>query len=207
VDVDVKITKLCPKCQQQLSADCFGADRSKKDAKQSRCKSCCSTYNKTWKKTRMSNEKRKSALNSLSTVNRKIFDCVPIAATWTVQQISSEIARTTAGTMTINGVSAGLNQLVACDLVLELKRGYFSQAQSAARALGAVSPSPSPMPMLLKLSKTIESIEDQLKALKNDFDVAAIEIDDIVNQAKNSKDYKTFLMFKDLNAAMNTNHD
>ena len=199
--MDVKITKLCPKCQQQLSADHFGADRTKKDAKQSRCKSCRATYRKTWKKNRMSNEKRKSALDNLSSINRKIFDCVPIAASWTVQQISSEIARTTAGTMTINGVSTGLNQLVACDLVLELKRGYFAQA------LGAVSPSPSPMPMFLKLSKAIESIEDQLKALKNDFDVAAIEIDDIVNQAKNSKDYKTFLMFKDLNAAMNTNHD
>jgi len=150
----------------------------------------------------MNQARMQSIMNSLSGVTRKVFEMVPIAEEWTSKQIHSEAAR--AGhRIDIRVLEGCLSSLVDSKLISEPSRGHFKKDSMKKEKVAMVQPKsplqveieptpvpaapvaqvtpetlPSPIAIMGQLSSRLGGIIATLTQFANDFDTAAITIED-----------------------------
>ena len=76
----------------------------------------------------LTEQRQREKLDSLSSIERKIFDSTQRMESWTSQKVGSEIYRKTRASVDIKAIGSGLNKLQNIGLVVEGPKGQFRQS-------------------------------------------------------------------------------
>jgi hypothetical protein len=121
----------------------------------------------------MTESKFNSLFSGLTSIARKVYECVPISAPWTASQIYSEIKRQ-GSSLDIKSIAGCLCSLVNQGLVLERKKGEFIRASVKKKIESTTIPTIS-----VKAPTTIESKSTNSMEINMDVKVSANKKDPI----------------------------
>ena len=76
----------------------------------------------------LTEQRQREKLDSLSSIEKKIFDSTPRMESWNSQKVGSEIYRKTRASVDIKAIGSGLNKLQNIGLVVEGPKGQFRQS-------------------------------------------------------------------------------
>jgi hypothetical protein len=141
--------------------------------------------------TMMSQARFQAMYSGMSTIARKVYDAVPIAAHWNPGQVVGELSRT-GSNIEYRTVAGCLSSLIDAGLVQEPVKGYFCREPvreklpppkkdpmkptAPAPAVTPAAPT-SPLDRLGALSVRVAGMAQSLKELASDIGDAAIDIE------------------------------
>lgn len=119
--------KYCPRCKETLPYSDFGKDASRKDGLNNCCKKCKNKYiseKRKGKVTSMKQHKFNAIYNGLSSIQKKVYEAVPISEAWSCTQILDELKRV--GHQSERGhILWCLSQMTTKGLIKEPRQGMF----------------------------------------------------------------------------------
>lgn len=164
----------------------------------------------------MNNARLQSILANVSAVSRRVYESVPIEGPWSKADIHHDLLRRNRGARDLRITEGCLKSLKAAGLVTEPQIGHFVRAkvkvksvttsQSAKNACTETRPPreapkfSTPIELLSGLSEKAISLSQQVKALSEEIESAALLIDEYVSarDAEHAKLLQLKSLLKDL---------
>lgn len=76
----------------------------------------------------LTEQRQREKLDSLSTIERKVFESIPRMESWNAQKVGSEIYRKTRASVDMKAIGSALNKLLNVGLAVEGPKGQFRQS-------------------------------------------------------------------------------
>ena len=186
-------TKRCSACHTHKPLSEYTKNRATKDGLRCYCKECSrmkkTEYEAKKKGESMRYHKFKAIYNGMTTVQKKVYEAIPISEAWDSVKIKNELQRT--GGYTENRIMMGcINGLISSGLVKEVGKGFFQREPVTEKAETIIEKeqqkeetqimpqrsNTDPIEKIANLTIKTNDIMAAIKSLASDIETVAIEV-------------------------------